>query len=351
LPCEYDGFGLLLLEEENVIEVKKGTKSGLIDANGNIVLPFQFDDLYNFGGMSDKLLYAKKNGKYGLINADGGIVVPCEFDELKPFYTPLIHVTKGEKEGLFDENGNIIVPCEFDGIYGLSDTLFEANKNGKSGVIDANGNIVLPFEFDGLNAITDTLFTAIKNGKTGIIDPVGNIILPFEYDRISQSGNYLILRKNGKYGFAKFTEYADITIPAFDITINGGKIENTNAKYPCILYNNITYFPMTYSGARSLGLSSDWNTLSGLVIKKTGTEPSVCEFEQSPVSNSSGETATIATGKITVNGSSIDNSYEEYPLLLFRDVTYFPLTWRFAVEEFGWSYSFSTERGLEISCN
>ena len=43
------------------------------------------------------------------------------------------------------------------------------------------------------------------------------------------------------------------------------------------------------------------------------------------------------------------NGNEEYPLLLFRDVTYFPLTWRFAVQEFGWSYYFDMTNGLVIS--
>lgn len=50
-----------------------------------------------------------------------------------------------------------------------------------------------------------------------------------------------------------------------------------------------------------------------------------------------------------VNGEVIDNSKEKYPLLLFRDVTYFPLTWRFAVDEFGWNYTFDMEQGLQIA--
>ncbi len=57
----------------------------------------------------------------------------------------------------------------------------------------------------------------------------------------------------------------------------------------------------------------------------------------------------IAGGAVRVNGKTVDNSREQYPLLLFRDVTYFPLTWRFAVEEFGWSYHFDGESGLTIS--
>ena len=48
-------------------------------------------------------------------------------------------------------------------------------------------------------------------------------------------------------------------------------------------------------------------------------------------------------------GKAIDNKKEEYPLLVFRDITYFPLTWRFAVDEFGWNYTFDSTKGLNIT--
>jgi len=35
--------------------------------------------------------------------------------------------------------------------------------------------------------------------------------------------------------------------------------------------------------------------------------------------------------------------------LIFRDITYFPLTWRFAVDEFAWEYKFTNEDGLKIN--
>jgi hypothetical protein len=50
-----------------------------------------------------------------------------------------------------------------------------------------------------------------------------------------------------------------------------------------------------------------------------------------------------------VNGKVISNSKEQYPLLSFRNVTYFPLTWRFAHDEFGWDYKWNTSGGLSIT--
>lgn len=87
-----------------------------------------------------------------------------------------------------------------------------------------------------------------------------------------------------------------------------------------------------------------------MVIKKGNSEtPKEFSYEV-PASkkNSKTQTATIIGSKVTVNEKVIDNTKEPYPLLLFRDITYFPLTWRFAVEEFGWNYTFDNKAGLNI---
>ena len=131
-----------------------------------------------------------------------------------------------------------------------------------------------------------------------------------------------------------------VTLPKFRIYINDVKIVNNNLLYPYIVYNDITYFPMTYTGARFLNLGTSWTAESGLDIYKL-EGPGADEPDDTSRGRENSEpsfTAKIASGKIKVNGKRINNATEEYPLLEFRNVTYFPLTWRFAVEEFGWQY-------------
>lgn len=142
-----------------------------------------------------------------------------------------------------------------------------------------------------------------------------------------------------------------VTIPAFTVTLNELKYDNFDyERYPLLVYKDITYFPMTYYQSNLLNLNTSWTAEGGLVIMKADPEkPKVFSYE-APVGNrnSKNQTATIIDSKVTVNGKGIDNKNEPYPLLSFRDVTYFPLTWRFAVEEFGWSYSFDNSTGLTI---
>lgn len=141
-----------------------------------------------------------------------------------------------------------------------------------------------------------------------------------------------------------------VTLPTFPVTLNGVVIDNDNSQYPLFVYNNITYFPMTYYDCRFLGLESRWSKNTGLEIVRSGIKWDYQKYETS-FKNRSSYTAVPAQGLITVNGTQIDNSREPYPLLVFRNITYFPITWRFAVDEFGWEHAFDNHNGLRIDTN
>ncbi|QHI71209.1 hypothetical protein [Aminipila terrae] len=140
----------------------------------------------------------------------------------------------------------------------------------------------------------------------------------------------------------------NITLPNFKVTMNGEVVNNDYSKYPLIVYNNITYFPMTYSDCRYLGIESIWKgNKEGLLVDATGVTAAYNPYISSS-RNGKSYAATICTFPIKVNGKAVDNSKEQYPLLSFRDITYFPMTWKYSVEQFGWDYSFDGKNGLVI---
>ena len=139
-----------------------------------------------------------------------------------------------------------------------------------------------------------------------------------------------------------------VSLPSFKVTLNGNEINNSYGKYPLIVYKDITYFPMTYEGCRYLGLETKWDQSHGLEINKTNISH---PFEGYRINqrNLNSYTAAIPEFDIKINGKTVDNSNAAYPLLSFRNVTYFPLTWEYGVNEFGWGYHFDSKNGLVIS--
>lgn len=141
-----------------------------------------------------------------------------------------------------------------------------------------------------------------------------------------------------------------VTLPKFPIKLNGNKVENQYREYPLLVYKDITYFPMTWYDSRLLGLRTEWTQNDGLKIVK-GNVTSSFVPDRTSHTNSSSYKATVPTFEITINGGTVDNSKEEYPLLNYKDVIYFPLTWKFAHVEFGWDYVWSDSEGLSITSN
>ena len=140
-----------------------------------------------------------------------------------------------------------------------------------------------------------------------------------------------------------------VKLPGFKVTLNGTVIDNKTSLYPLIVYRDITYFPMTYYGCRFLGLESIWNKGGGLTIAKSGANWGYHAYPAERPNSNTFYSARKADFPIKINGTDIDNTKEKYPLLLFRNITYLPLTWQFAAGEFGWNYSFDRTRGLVIS--
>lgn len=143
----------------------------------------------------------------------------------------------------------------------------------------------------------------------------------------------------------------NVTLPKFKVTINDEEFDNRYSQYPLIVYKDITYFPMTYNDCRFLGLETDWKgDAEGLFIETTGVTAAYKPYRTS-AKNSHWQAASIPDFPVMVNGKAIDNSKQDYPLLVFRNITYFPMTWNYGVDEFRWDYNFDSSNGLVINSN
>ncbi|WP_240422004.1 DUF5050 domain-containing protein [Paenibacillus periandrae] len=141
---------------------------------------------------------------------------------------------------------------------------------------------------------------------------------------------------------------AEVSLPAFPIFLNGTPVDNTHSIFPLLVYKDITYFPMTWDYARALGLTTSWGSQGGLSIEKRIRSEVLTQTLKPDANAVSGETAVLPDFCIRVNGKTIDNAAETYPLLLFRNITYFPMTWRFTHDEFGWNTSWDNVNGFRI---
>ena len=145
-----------------------------------------------------------------------------------------------------------------------------------------------------------------------------------------------------------YAKNVSVQVPTFPVEINDVVYDNQHATYPLLVYQDVTYFPMTYRMTRSMGLITAWDNTQGLYIAQHREDTTLTEEMNSKNKLGGKYTASIANYPIKVNSWSIDNGKEPYPLLNFRGVTYFPLSWRYAHDEFGWDIKWDAKTGLQV---
>ena len=163
-------------------------------------------------------LFAEKNSKHGIIDWNGNVILPVEYDWINPlgreFNDTLCIILKDGKYGLFDgKTGKVIADCKYDNFSGYGSGLIAMQYNGKWGYLDHEGEVVIDFQYDMAFEFIEGYAHVIKNGKSGLIDSKGNHIIPCEYDYISGFGG-------GKLTYGNSTSSYEFIHPYMNRDIN-----------------------------------------------------------------------------------------------------------------------------------
>ncbi len=101
---------------EVVICDENGAKHGLIDSDGNEVLPCVYNTTWNGIIHEQRRIIFVENGKHGIMDYDGNIIVPAIYHEIHGCAEPFLTVRVGDKdnyrEGLIAPDGNIVIPAQ-----------------------------------------------------------------------------------------------------------------------------------------------------------------------------------------------------------------------------------------------
>ena len=212
LPCEYDDIDYLdcdttvrndyfclyqpdlddnYYEEKTVFwTVEKDNKTGLIDVEGNFLLPIDYEKIYEvndiFSNGEHKIFKLKKGDKWGLqmltVTLSVKEILPFEYDEIRDYENNdkkmFFYVKKDDKWGIVDIDGKITVSCEYDEIIPCNEhkALLEVKKDDKFGVIDFYGNVILQCDYDKIKMIYDkdednVVFCVKKDEEWDVISP------------------------------------------------------------------------------------------------------------------------------------------------------------------------------------
>lgn len=140
VPCIYDETGIF---QQGRTLARLGNHYGIIDTNGRIILPIEYDNRTPKGMKYmyyDSLALVEKDGKLGYVDLQGNLAIPFYFDEAYQFSEGLAPALFQGQWGYIDTHGDIFMPFIFDAAapysYGRAEVIYQGiarkvNRKGK----------------------------------------------------------------------------------------------------------------------------------------------------------------------------------------------------------------------------
>ncbi len=269
-PAYKEIYGFHELSQLSVASSVDG-KFGYLNYQGQIAIPFVFDDAYDFYDDYDESLQrasAVIQGRYGLINRQGEWVAEPRWEDLRYIYEDgrMVTVKQGDLWAVIDRDGKVLVSpslpsipevnseyepryyvckdeaekplqyfslkwkafdwpkdCQVADGYNPSIQILIQHGEGKSaryGLLSDQGNVLLATDYDQLTYHQGfELFLAKQSRKLGLYSAADGWLLPCEYDGIKHpKDNFLIdglmtaticiVRQGKRYGVYNYTKNA-----------------------------------------------------------------------------------------------------------------------------------------------
>lgn len=177
----YEKLANEILTNENTTEAieslaqsgKTLKTTGILNTKGEVIVePGRYDEIIK--DIGEGYILVKKNKMYGLLNAEGNEIIPCEYTSIGEINEGFIPVSKGNLCGALNEKGEIIVPIEYFYVGSMNEGVAPARLDESGiGFLNKEGSWAIMPDFDGVTSMNNGVAFARKDNKHIIIDKDG----------------------------------------------------------------------------------------------------------------------------------------------------------------------------------
>ena len=173
---------------KNLIKVKRNDKVTFLDIERlKEVFPLKYKELIPFSKELNSLL-GTVNNKQVIIDVKEFKEISKQYDKILKIDDEFLQVSLNEKIGILNSSLKEILPVQYDSLvfmgrnYAKGNTYVAMKKNNKYKIY-LNFNLITNQEFDEFKEETDFIIVR-KNDKFGTIDLKGNILIEIKYEAI-----------------------------------------------------------------------------------------------------------------------------------------------------------------------
>jgi hypothetical protein len=218
--------------------VRNGTRYGIIDLKGRIIVPIAFDDVSDISEGK----FVAKQGTFpaslcGYYDTTGKAVIPFRFVDAFPFHNGRAMVKVGKfpnlKDVFINHEGKmaaqIYTATKYDMIGTESEGLIRFRENGKWGYMNSDKTIFIAPTYQEAGDFIDGLAYVKQKGKFGYIDKNKKTVVPFKYDMAGDFYKGVAI----VYVLAKTNDEFQSEVPRYGLIEKSGK-EITPLQYDFI---------------------------------------------------------------------------------------------------------------------
>ena len=190
--------------EDNVLRVSKDGKYGLVDFEGEVLLPCEYEIIESLKGVKGNFLVTK-DSKVGLVNEKGQFIINAEYSRIltlaQGYNNEYIIIDENGNYGLIGTSGRVIIEPKYQEIkYLNSGTIFAVKEGEDWKAVNENGEVVLE-GYDDLKEATSDGIIVVKDGKCGIVSITNEVKIEPTYEDLKYAFSiYYIAKKDGMYG-------------------------------------------------------------------------------------------------------------------------------------------------------
>lgn len=199
----------------------ESSKYGVINQNGRVVVPFIYENAYPVDRDST-LIKVESDEKWGLIDSDGQEVLPCEYTDIDMWTDNLLCVEFENGNYCLVDQAGTIVSDEYSMIWRFYDGVARVQDGTKDGLIDETGALVAEFNVGALDGFSGGLASVRCDGKQGCVDTSGSIVIPCEYDSIRVKLGYAVATKYNTFGTTRYLLDKSNNVLEQEFTVNSG---------------------------------------------------------------------------------------------------------------------------------
>lgn len=273
--------------EDNVLRVSKNGKYGIIDFDGQEILPCEYNEITALRGTTSNLI-VKKDGNVGLVNEKGQTIINTEYKDIltleEGYKSEYIVISKDNKYGLISTSGTILIEPTYEGIKYLgSSNLFAVKKGKKWQLMDTEEKkIIIDGKYENIIEAKSDNIIVKKDGKYGIVTKTNEEKIEPQYEDLKYAFSiYYIAKKDGKYGVINLDnkKIIDFEYKNMVYVENGSFIQADKTDTETIIFDSNL-------GQKVAGIVSEVNTDKGYIKIYTNNEYKYYNFKLEEKSSS-----------------------------------------------------------------